>query len=222
MDKYLSTVELCPLFTEIDPGDIQALLKCLTAKECLYAKNSFIFRADETADSVGIVLTGKVHIIQEDYWGKRTILTNHAKGDLFGEAFSCARISKLPVSVVAAEQSQILMIDYRKIVTTCSTACVFHSKLIRNMLKILAEKNILLTEKMKYITKRSTKDKLLTYLSDQALEANNKYFDIPFNRQELADYLSVDRSALSNELSKMKSEGILDFSRNHFQLRKDG
>lgn len=156
--------------------------------------------------------------MQEDYWGNRAIVERVAAGGLFGEALSCAEIERLPASVLAAEDAQILQIDYRRIVTSCSSACGFHSALIRNMIGILASHNVMLAQKMKHLTQHGTRAKVLSYLSAQAQQAQSNSFDIPFNRQELADYLSVDRSALSDTLSRMQREGVLRFRRNRFTL----
>jgi len=218
MEKYLDVLKKCPLFAGIGESELLTLLDCLSAIERNYDKNNFVFMTDGIVTLIGIVLSGSVHVIREDFWGSRTILARIEPGELFGEAFSCAETEKLPVSVLAAEASDILLIDYRKIITTCSSACTFHTGLIKNMLRILAKKNVMLTQKMEFITQRTTRDKLLAYLSAQARQAGNNTFEIPFNRQELAEYLSVDRSALSNELSKMRDDGILTFRRNHFTL----
>lgn len=220
MKEYINIIKKCPLFTGIHETDLRALLDCLDATEKHYKKNQFIFMAGDNITTVGIILSGEAHIIQEDFWGGRTILADIAAAGLFGEAFSCAGIEKLPVSVVSVQPSDILMIDCRRIITTCPSACAFHTTLIKNMLEILAGKNVMLTQKMEFITRRTTRDKLLSYLSAQAQRAGSNRFTISFNRQELADYLSVDRSAMSSELSKMRGEGILTFSRSQFELLK--
>jgi len=218
MEKYLHILKKCPLFAGIVDSELRALYGCLSAVEKKYEKNNFIFMADDIVTLIGVVLTGSVHVIREDFWGSRTIIARIEPGGLFGEAFSCAETEKLPLSVLAAEASDILLIDYRKIITTCSSSCTFHTGLIKNMMQILAEKNIMLTQKMEIITQRTTRDKLLAYFSVQARQAGSNAFEIPFNRQELAEYLSVDRSALSNELSKMRDNGILTFHRSRFEL----
>jgi CRP-like cAMP-binding protein len=218
MENVPAILHTCPLFLGIDGAELHTLLDCLSASKKRYKKGGFIFRAEENVTSVGVVLSGSVHVIQEDFWGNRTILARIGPGGLFGEAFSCAEVDKLPVSVMAAESAEILFIDYKRIVTTCSSSCSFHTGLIKNMMHILARKNVLLTQKIEFVTQRTTKDKLLAYLSAQARQAASDTFEIPFSRQELADYLSVDRSAMSNELCKMRDEGILRFHKNHFEL----
>ncbi|MCQ4638070.1 Crp/Fnr family transcriptional regulator [Anaerovorax odorimutans] len=211
------------LFAGIHPQDIDSLLNCLSARRQIYEKHEFVFTAGDHAALTGIVVSGSLRILKEDYWGNRTIIENLAPGDVFGEAFCCAETEIIPVSVMAGERTEVLLLDYKKILTTCPRSCQFHTKIIGNMMKILAQKNIALMQKMEHITKRTTREKLLSYLSAQAILRGTSDFDIPFNRQELADYLSVDRSAMSAELGKMKDEGLLDYSRNHFTLsRKEG
>lgn len=209
-----------PLFADIAEQDLTALLACLSAVKRSYRKGEFIFRAGEKPVTVGLVLTGSARVVQEDFWGHRLILAHVFSGDIFGEAFSCAEEKVLPVGVTAAEDSEILLIDYRKIVTTCSSACLFHARLVMNMLRILAEKNMQLTRKIEHLSKRTTREKLLSYLSDQAVHATGQHVEIPFNRQELADYLCVDRSALSRELGQMQSEGLVEYDKNSFTLTR--
>ena len=218
MEKYLETIEQCPLFAGINDFDLKALLHCLVATQHSYKKGEYVFSAGDTVQSVGIVLSGGVHILQEDYWGNRTILANISPGGLFGEAFSCAEIDSLPMSVITVETTEVLLIDYKRIITTCSSSCVFHLALIKNMMKLLAQKNIMLTQKMEIVTHRTTRERLLAYLSAQAIKAGKNRFIIPFNRQQLADYLSVERSAMSAELSHMQVDGLIRTNRSEFEL----
>ena len=156
--------------------------------------------------------------MKHDFYGNRNIVASVHQGQLFGEAFACGDIKILPVSAFATEDSIIMLINYRKILTICSNCCQFHNKLIYNMLRIVANKNIFLTQKIEFLSKRTTKEKVLGYLAQEAKKAGSGSFSIPFNRQELADFLFVDRSALSNELSKLRKEGILEFHKNNFTL----
>lgn len=206
------------LFEGIRQEEREALLHCLSSKEQGFSKNEFVLRAGVSAPVTGLVRAGALQIIKEDYWGNRAIIEIAGPGDLFGEAFSCAEIPTVPVSVVAARQSRVLFFDYSKLLTVCPASCPFHLRVIKNMTKILARKNMLLMQKMEHITKRTTREKLLSYLSTQAFLKKSSSFDIPFNRQELADYLSVDRSAMSAELSRMREEGLIRFQKNHFTL----
>lgn len=221
MKTFIPVLKTCPLFKGIDENDLSALLKCLSSTEKSYDKNEFVFMAGDAASSVGIVLSGSVTVLHEDFWGNRSILTRLEPGELFAEAFSCAESDSLPVSVITDDKSVVLLVDCKRIITTCSSVCNFHTILIKNMLNILAHKNTMLTRKIEHLTKHNTREKLLSYLSSQAQLAGKNSFDIPFNRQELADYLSVDRSAMSTELGKMRDEGLLSFDRNHFVLYSD-
>lgn len=208
----------CILFKNISEDDIIKMLDCMTYYEKNYAKGETVYFVGDKIKSVGIVLVGGVNIIQEDYWGNRTILENLVVGDIFGESFSYAEVESIPISVITIEKTKLIFIDYSKIVNACNSICVYHASLIRNMLEILAKKNVMLMQKIGHLAKRTTREKLLSYLSIQALNNKSNNFYIPFNRQELADYLSVDRSAMSYELSKMRDENILLFEKNHFIL----
>ena len=218
MEKYFEIIKQCFLFDGIVDSNLNILLDCLKAVRRTYKKNELVFSAGDTVRYVGVILSGSVHILQEDYWGNRTILAHIPPGGLFGEAFSCAEMDSLPVSVIAAEKSEILLIDCRRIIITCSSACVFHMALIKNMIKLLAQKTIMLTQKMEIITHRTTRERLLAYLSSQAIKTGKSRFTIPFNRQQLADYLSVERSAMSAELSHMQSDGLIRTDRSEFEL----
>lgn len=218
MTKYLPVLKKCPLFAGIDETDLGRILPCLSATVRQAEKNTFILSTDDSVSFVGLILRGSVHVIKEDFWGRKDILSQLGPAELFAESFSCAHMERIPVSVLAVEPTEIMLIDCRKIIKTCSSACVFHSQLISNMLEIIAYKNIMLMQKIEQLSKRTTREKILAYLSAEAQKAGKNYFDIPFSRQEMADYLSVDRSAMSSELSKMRAEGLIDFERNHFKL----
>ena len=211
-----------PLFKEISPEDAPSLLDCLSPYGAHYDKEEYIFHTGEKISNFGLVLKGAVHIIKEDYWGNRALIADVYPSDLFGEAFSCSENKILTISVVAAEDSEIMHLDVDRIISTCSNSCNFHNRLIRNLVTILAEKNFHLTTKITHMSQRRMREKLLSYLSDQSAKKRSPSFEIPFNRQELADYLSVDRSALSAQLSRLQAEGILEFERNHFTLLEKG
>jgi CRP-like cAMP-binding protein len=206
-----------PLFTGISPAELPSLLGCLGARERVYAKGEIIFFEGDPARYIGLVISGSVQIVKEDYFGNRSILAHVTPGELFAEAFSCAGF-RLEVSAIAAEQCLIMLIEYQKVIMTCPTSCLFHTQLIRNMAGILAAKNIQLSRKLEHIGKKTTREKLLSYLKEQAKTASSSRFAIPFDRQELADYLGVERSAMSAELGRMKDEGLLDFNKNRFEL----
>ena len=218
MDNMLEILKECRLFNGIGTNEIESVLSCLSAGEKEFEKNATVLLAGTAVTRIGIVLSGSVAVVKDDFWGNRTIIGKMEAGEMFAEAFPFAETFSLPFSVISAETSSVLFIDYRKLITTCSSACVYHTRLIGNMLGILAHKNVMLAQKMEHITCRTTREKLLSYLSARAVRSKSSTFTIPFNRQELADFLSVDRSAMSTELGKLRDEGALDFRKNRFRL----
>jgi CRP-like cAMP-binding protein len=221
MQKYFFLLLKVPLFYGIEAQNLSGLLACIGSTRRSYAKNEMIFNAGDKVTSLGIVLCGNVQIIKEDMFGNRTIISQIGTGELFAEDFSCAQVESLPVSIKSVSDSEILFIYYRRILTTCTSACVFHNRLIENMVGILARKNVVLGQKIDHLSQRTTREKLLSFLSGQAQKAGSNHFIIPYNREELADYLCVERSAMSHELGKMRNEGLLRFKRSEFELNPD-
>ena len=207
------------LFRGVSEQELPALLDCLAPGVRDYAKNELILRQGEDVSAVGMVLSGRAQVIEEDFWGNRSILADAWPGDLFAEAYAFLPGELLRVSVAAAESSSVMLLDGKRILAVCSSACAYHTRLVQNLLAESARKNLALTRKVSHMSKRTTRDKLLSYLSGQSLAAGSDTFEIPFNRQQLADYLCVDRSAMSNELCKMRDEGLLAFDKNHFHLK---
>ncbi|MDR1540214.1 MAG: Crp/Fnr family transcriptional regulator [Clostridiales bacterium] len=210
-----------PLFEGIGNDDFDAMMSCLDSRLLSFSKNETIYFEGDMVTEIGLVVSGRLHLIKGDLWGNISIAAEIAPPEMFAEAVVCSGVGRVPVSVIAKEESKVLFIDYKKILSSCSSTCAFHSKLIRNMVRILAQKSIALSAKMEHVAKRTTKEKLLSYLAEQARQKSSKTFDIPFNRQELADYLFVERSALSAEMSKLKSEGVIDYRKNHFEMLKE-
>jgi len=194
------------------------MLRCLGARRMTYAKGKVILAEGEPARDMGVLLTGQVQLIRTDFYGNRSIMMNIHPGQLFAESFACAGAERMPVSVVAMENCEALLLDCRRVLTSCCNACSFHSRIIFNLLQIVAKKNLALHRKALITAKRTTREKLMTYLLVQAKEAGRIDFTIPFDRQGLADYLQVDRSGLSAEMSKLKKEGVLDYYRSDFRL----
>ena len=218
MKNYMGVLKTVQLFKGIEESDLQPLLSCLSAKAIQYGKGQTVFSSGERIERFGIVLSGEVQVVQDDYYGNRSILAKIDIGNLFGESFACADMKTLPVSVITTTESELLFIDCHRLAVPCARACGFHSRLIQNMLSIVSMKNISLTQKIEFTSKRSTREKLMAYLSAEAKKAESSRFCIPFNRQELADYLSVERSAMSAELSKLRDDGVLKFHKNQFEL----
>ncbi|MBQ3127299.1 MAG: Crp/Fnr family transcriptional regulator [Clostridia bacterium] len=218
MKKYLDILVQCPLFRQITPDNLLTMLGCLGAKAAFFDKKYTVFAEGTPARQIGIVLSGSVQTVQYDYLGNRSIISELGPAEIFAEAFACAEVTSLPVTVIAAEPSDIMLIDCAHILHTCSNACGFHQQLIFNLMKELASKNILFHERIEITARRTTRDKLLAYLSREAKRAGSHSFTVGFDRQELADYLEVDRSGLAAEISKLKKEGVLDTHKNQFVL----
>ena len=218
MKDFYSMLRPCPLFSGISEAELDAMLSCLNAEKKSFPKDAFVLRAGDTAESIGLVLSGSVLVIQEDIWGNRNILSKAGPGQTFAAAFACAPGSVLNVSVIAEAPVTALFLNVKRILTICPSACAHHSRIIRNLLSDLAGKNLLLNEKLTHIAQRTTRAKLMSYLSAEAQRRGAVEFDIPFSRQQLADFLAVERSGLSLELGKMKKEGLLDYHKEHFVL----
>jgi len=208
----------CPLFEGIAPSDLSGVLDFLSARRVNYAKGAVIMQEGSPARDVGVLLAGRIQLIRTDYYGNRSIMLSIQPKQLFAASFACAKAARMPVSVVAAEDCEVLLLDCSRVLTLCCNACEFHSRIVFNMLRIVSERNIALHRKALITARRTTREKLMTYLLMQAKEAGRADFAIPFDRQGLADYLEVDRSGLSAEMSKLKKEGVLDYYKNHFRL----
>ena len=219
MKDYLSVIRSSQLFSGVSEEEVIAMLSCLKAERKDFPKDAFLLRAGDTAESIGLVLSGSVLVIQEDIWGNRNILSKAGPGQTFAAAFACAPGSRLNVSVVAEAPVTAMFLNVKRILTVCPSACTHHSRIIRNLLDELAEKNLRLNEKLTHMAQRTTRAKLMSYFSAEAQRRSVYEFDIPFSRQQLADYLGVDRSGLSVELGKMRDEGLLDFHKSHFLLK---
>lgn len=208
------------LFHGTTPQEIESMLSCLHAEQRGYQKSDVIYHAGNRVTSLGMVLSGSVSVESDDFWGNKSILDRVGPGQVFAETYACVPGEAMMVSVVASEPTTVLFLDTGRLVQVCSNACEYHGKLIRNLLFISAQKNLNLSRRIFYTSSKSIRGRIVSYLSDQVIRRGNREFTIPFNRQQLADYLSVDRSALSNELSKMNREGLIRVDRNHFLLLK--
>lgn len=218
MKEFLPILLQCPLFAGVEPEELTAMLPCLNARTVTREKGEYLFTEGEPALHMGVVLSGGVQVVQEDYHGDRSIVGTIGPGQLFGETFALAQVPALPVSVICTASSRIMLLDCRRIITTCTAACVHHQRIIRNLLHATAEKNLHLHRKLSIISKRTTREKLLAYLSDQARLHQSRTFTIPFDRQALADYLGVERSALSAEIGKLRDLGVLESTKSLFTL----
>ncbi len=219
MKDFLPVIRSSQLFSGTSEEELTVMLSCLKAEKKDFPKEAFVLRAGDAADSIGLVLSGNILVIQEDIWGNRNILSKAGAGQTFAAAYACAPGSVLNVSVMTETPVTAMFLNVRRILTVCPSACSHHSRIIRNLLGEMAEKNLRLSEKLTHMGQRGTRAKLMSYLSSEAQRLGKYEFDIPFSRQQLADYLAVERSGLSLELGKMRSEGLLDFHKSHFILK---
>ncbi|MBO5933995.1 MAG: Crp/Fnr family transcriptional regulator, partial [Clostridia bacterium] len=206
------------LFAGVGDDEIASMLSCLGARLYTYKKGEYVLRQGEHLNDIIVLVDGNLHIQKDDYWGNRSILGQIAVGEMFGEAYVAPESGALLNDVVAVDESSVIFFDVKQIITTCSSACRFHSMVVQNMFFAISEKNRKLVQKLGHMSKRSTREKLISYLSEEAKRHSSSSFTIPFNRQQLADFLSVDRSAMSNELCRMRNEGLLEFNKNSFRL----
>lgn len=220
MKKYAGILRECELFRQIEEVRLMAMLRCLGAQVREVGKNQMIFREGDPAKYVGIVLSGSAQVVLDDYYGNRSIVANIEPAQLFAESFSCAETEVLPISVEASSDSEIMLIDCRRILTLCSNTCEFHHQLVKNLLRVVSVKNLMLNQKIEFTSKRTTREKLMAYLLFQAKKNGSSSFTIPYDRQALADYLGVERSAMSAELGKLRREGVLECRKNAFVLLK--
>lgn len=218
MKKYLSALKNSPFFSGMTEEEILSILHCVDAKILSKKCGEYIFRVGDSTTAMGLVLTGSVLVIQEDLWGHRNIMTKIENGDFFAEPYAATPGSILNISVVVSENCEILMLNINRLLSVCPTVCEHHNRLIRNLVSVLAGKVLLFNDKITHMSKRSTREKLLSYLSSESIKQGKLSFDIPYDRQQLADYLSVERAAMSVELSKLQKDGLLKTKRNHFEL----
>ena len=218
MKNYIPVLKRTKLFAGVAEEEIGAMLSCLDARLHKYKKGEYVLRQGEHMSFITVLVDGELHIQRDDYWGNRAIINPIAVGEMFGEAYIAPESGALLNDVVAVEDSAVIFFDVRRIITVCSSACRFHSMVVQNLFFAISEKNRKLVQKLGHMSKRSTREKLISYLSEESKRQNSARFTIPFNRQQLADFLSVDRSAMSNELCKMRDEGLLRFEKNSFTL----
>ncbi len=218
MEEFVPVLKRTKLFSGVGDDDIKAMLSCLGARLLTYKKGEYVLRQGEHLSDILVLAEGSLHIQRDDYWGNRSILGHIGVGEIFGEAYVAPESGTLLNDVIAVEDSSVYFFDVNRVISTCTSACRFHTMVVQNLFYAISDKNRGLVQKLDHMSRRTTREKLLAYLSEEAQRQNSASITIPFNRQQLADYLSVDRSAMSNELSKMRDEGLLEFEKNRFRL----
>ncbi len=215
--RILSTATL---FRGIEEDEIGQLLPCVEGRISDFPRDYTIIDEGQYTEELGLVLSGAVHIVRHDFWGNRSLVANVGTAESFAEALACVNLPS-EVSVITAAPTKVLFLNAHKLITTCEKGCPFHNVLIDNMVRLLSLKNLELMKKITHLTKRTTREKLLSYLYSESKRQGEGTFTIPFDRQQLADYLCVERSAMSNELSKMQGDGLLTYQRRTFTLHPE-
>lgn len=218
MKRYIPILKNTQLFSGASDEDIEAMLGCLQARLCTYKKGEYVLREGERIERLMMLVKGELHIQRDDYWGNRSIISMVGVGEMFGEAYAAPESGPLMNDVLAVEDSAVIFLDIGKLLTVCPNGCKFHAMAVKNLFFAISEKNRKLVRKLGYMSRRTTREKLIAYLSEEAKRQNSGAFSIPFNRQQLADFLSVDRSAMSNELCRLRDEGLIEFEKNRFRL----
>ena len=217
-DLLIHAFQTHPMFRDISLTDCRTLMNCLGCREKTYQKDQIIAATENSSRQIGIVISGCIHIIKEDIWGRRTFLTYTGDDGIFGEMLMGENLSERGILFKAAEPTTILIIPADRILHPCRNSCPFHHKLSRNLFDLLSRRNAALTEKIEITSKSSLREKILAYLSLEAQKTGSMKVTIPLSRSEMADYLCTNRSALSRELANMKKDGILDYDLGTFHL----
>ena len=219
MKEFMTQIRQCLLFERIDEEGLLKTLNCLNVQVMRCEKGKIIFHQGDVPKYFGMVLSGSINVIAHDPNGTQNVLWHIDQGELFAETYAGAGVDALPANFIAAEDSIVMILDYVRVITGCrNNGCLAHSYLVTNLLRSIARKNLLLNEKLEFVTQRTTRAKLSAYLHAQQRRENSSRFVIPFDRQALADYLGVERSAMSAELSKMKKDGLIDYRKNEFLI----
>lgn len=218
MQEVYGILETCPLFAGVTRKNLEGMLQCLGIRVVDMKKGVPILSEGDDTRQIGIVLSGAVQLVREDYYGNRSVVSRIGPRELFGEAYAFSGAQSMPVSVLPEKDGSVAMIDSRRISSCCRNACEFHNRVIYNLLHMVSQKNLMLHHKIEITSHRSTREKLLAYLLNQAKIQGSDSFTIPFDRQALADYLEVERSGLSAEISKLRREGVLESDKSHFRL----
>lgn len=219
MEQWIDVLSGTRLFKGIDRSAVQNLLSCMDASLTFHKKGHLVIRAGETVTSFGILLSGGGQAFKEDLDGRPVIISLLTPGSEIGVMLAACPGRKSPVSVLACQDSVLLSVPFSSLTAGCQKACVYHDRLLSNYMWIVAEKGLMLHERIDCLLKSTVREKIMTYLL-RFSQGNSGSFDLPLDRAAMAEYLHVDRSALSRELSRMKKEGLIDFYKNSFRILK--
>ncbi len=221
IQSYLHVIKQASIFQGIETDHLLSILNCLSARVVRYRKQEIAVLAGSRLEHIGVVLAGKLHITREDSAGDRMIVASVIPPEIYGETICSAEMEQSPVTVTASEESVVLLLNFSRTLQVCSNTCVFHTKIIKNMLALMATKNLFLQNRMDIVSKKSVRAKVMMYL-ESFVPAQGREITVPLNREKMAEYLCIDRSALSHELIKMKQDGLIDYDKNRFTLISPG
>lgn len=218
IEKYYNQIKNSPVFYGMNDEELKGLLECFRARVRKYEKEEMIIRQGDIISNIYLILDGGVNIEKDSYWGRRIIISRLGKNQNLALSFVGSKNVESSVDAITVEETLVLILSYEKCTSFCQNACTRHKVLINNLFQILSKENIELIQKIENVSQKTIRDKVLTFLSNEAQKNHSNQFDIKFNRQDLADYLNVDRSAMSFELSKLQKEGLIKYNKNHFEL----
>ncbi|MBE7711149.1 MAG: Crp/Fnr family transcriptional regulator [Cyanobacteria bacterium SIG31] len=219
MEKYYTQIKNSPVFFGLSEDELKEMLACFNARVKIFEDGERVIRQGDVVKNIYLVLDGAVNIEKDSYWGRRIIISQLGINDNIALAFVASKNVESSIDAVAVGKAKLLILTYEKCTTMCQNVCTKHKNLINNLFEILSKENIELLQKIENISQKTIREKLLTYLSNEARRNKSNIFEIPFNRQDLADYLNIDRSAMSFELSKMQKDGLIKFEKNKFMLK---
>lgn len=218
LSNYYNQIKSSPVFLGMNDDELKGLLECFNARVRKYEKEEMIIRQGDVISNIYLILDGSVNIEKDSYWGRRIIISRMGKNENLALSFVGSKNVESSIDAITTEDTIVLILSYEKCTSMCQNACTRHKVLINNLFQILSKENIELIQKIENVSQKTIRDKVLTYLSNEAQRNHSNTFDINFNRQDMADYLNVDRSAMSFELSKLQKEGLIRFNKNHFEL----
>lgn len=221
MDTYVDLLCATQLFRGIRTANARMILDCFEYKVRTFEQGEVIFPKGSAVESIGLILSGRAEILYKDLYGDTVCILVKETGEFVGDLYSCARNNVTTSNIAAQTRCELLLLNTRRVLEPCELQCENHKIITRNLIAMIADEGIRMGKRMAILSGRTIRGKLLTYLAQQARDAGSNTFFIPYSRQELADFLFIERTAMSTELNKLKRDGVLDFDRQRFTIYKD-
>lgn len=218
--QYFKELKETKIFKDATEFEMQAMMFCFKTRFKIFNKNDKIISQSERMEDTILIVKGAAIVEHVDTLGNISISMRLKKGDAYGLETAYAGDDIYKDSVIATEKTIVMFMNKHRLITPCDNRCRKHEMVIKNITQIIAENNLMLQEKLSHMSKKTMREKLLAYFTSLSKKSGSNYFEIPFSKTELANYLSVDRSAMSTELTRMKEEGLIDFDKRQFRLLK--